>query len=1035
MASIIKSLIAISVLTSTLSVVDKNSSARASNFDASEIPNPEAISAYKRFWDAFTEYESQKKKVAVEEYQRARDGLESLYAGQERSVIEKRTAHLEESIKRYNENLEKTPNATNRPYVMINLAQMHAELASLLKSIGDDRAVNHRKLALDLLKTIDEAHKSFAYSTDALYLRATVLEASQESSAAQTIWRKLASTGSDRYTLHANIVVGDLEFENANPDKAINFYQKASSLLADLDSDEKGLDELRVFYRISWANFKAAHYDAAIAAARRAIAPGILNKSLRQKERVARDIAELVGYCLYESDSMSKTRETISSKDFQVLGSATALVVMEQYLIANLPQKAAEVADLAVARFPSSREYPDILRAKSNAEDKLGKKSSRLETLEKLSMLLPSQSLWRTRHQADIEVVKHMEKLSSNAAELVASTYYEDGMSSGNMKKFAMAAAHYNILLEAYLNSAKAPALRLKIANCNFFSGNLAAAEKGYAELIGALKTPEDVLSTAHYQRVLTLERMWRSNFESVVQKNSEPQKEPATLAALQLLEQAVDEHANKFPGQSRSVDLLLVAASANRDHNRFNEASKLWQRVLLSGPSEGQRSIAVRGLVFAKIRSGKPTDVIESASKFLKLESGSTMSQNLRSELMGVLTSAANEEATTLSKKGNAEEAARVLLSISADFPDLPAREQMWRDGAYFAAISGNWAKAQASSEAYLKAGNTKFTGDMTYLLGRSHEYQLRFSEAVKQYINLGENHPSHGRSTAALDRAEKLSTADDNYSAAAKAVKIRADRQKNHAEKLRLQDTAISYLCVANQFTTALAIANERKAISKTTAEKLESEFTIAKIRYQAGEKQTAVDDMDSIALQVERNKFDLGDAYKRLAANVNMALGEHAASRLRDMRIEEGKTDLTNQVERKSKLFTEVATRLDKVASLDQQDMSPKARFILAQSASDFADEISSIPTRAGEPTTLKSQARFNQNIARLREMANRYHGNNVLAKQRAPQAYSKSEWINRSALALSDSRYNQRNEPRTVDQLSTATNSELPQQWSH
>jgi hypothetical protein len=401
----------------------------------------------------------------------------------------------------------------------------------------------------------------------------------------------------------------------------------------------------------------------------------------------------------------------------------------------------------------------------------------------------------------------------------------------------------------------------------------------------------------------------------------------------------------------------------------------------------------------------------------------------------MGVLTTAANEEAATLSKKGNAEDASRLLLKISGDFADLPAREQLWRDGAYFAAISGNWAKAQSSAENYLKGGHAKFSGDMTYLLGRSHEYQLRFGEAVKHYLTLGEKYPNHGRSLAALERAEKLSTADDNFSAAAKAVEIRADRAKGHVEKLNLQDSAVSYLTLAGQFDAAMTVANQRKMMSKTTAEKLEAELSLAKVRYQSGEKQTAVDDMDSIALQVEKHKYDLGDAYKRLAANVNMALGDHAADQLKELRIEDGKGDLNAQVDRKSRLFSEVVTRFDKVASLDQQDLSPKARFILAQSASQFADEISAIPARAGEPTTLKSQSRFNQNIARLREMANRYHGNNILAKQRAPQAYAKSEWIGRSALALSDSKNNQRDENRTTDQLSTATHSELPQQWSH
>ena len=163
--------------------------------------------------------------------------------------------------------------------------------------------------------------------------------------------------------------------------------------------------------------------------------------------------------------------------------------------------------------------------------------------------------------------------------------------------------------------------------------------------------------------------------------------------------------------------------------------------------------------------------------------------------------------------------------------------------------------------------------------------------------------------------------------------------------------------------------------------------------------------------------------------------MALGEHSAALLRELRIDDSKDDINQQLDRKSKLFSDVVTRFDKVASLDQADLSPKARFALAEAAGNFADEISAIPARAGEPTTLKSQARFNQNITRLREMSNRYHGNNILAKQRAPQAYGKSEWISRSALALSDSKNSDRDPNRAADQLSTATNSEMPQQWSH
>jgi hypothetical protein len=115
-----------------------------------------------------------------------------------------------------------------------------------------------------------------------------------------------------------------------------------------------------------------------------------------------------------------------------------------------------------------------------------------------------------------------------------------------------------------------------------------------------------------------------------------------------------------------------------------------------------------------------------------------------------------------------------------------------------------------------------------------------------------------------------------------------------------------------------------------------------------------------------------------------------------------------------------------------------LSPKARFTIAHAASELADEINGIPARAGEPVTLKSQSRFNQNIARLRDMANRYHGNNILAKQRSPQAYAKNEWVSKSALALTNPASGQAapdGKLPSSDQLSTGASTEMPQQWSH
>jgi tetratricopeptide (TPR) repeat protein len=537
---------------------------------------------------------------------------------------------------------------------------------------------------------------------------------------------------------------------------------------------------------------------------------------------------------------------------------------------------------------------------------------------------------------------------------------------------------------------------------------------------------------------VLTLERNWRVNFESAAQKGQEPKSTPEVLTSVEKLEKAVDEHANRFPGQSRSVDLILVAASANRDLNRFAEASRYWQRVLLSNPSQGQRAMAVRGLVFAKLRSGKPGDVIDSVSQFIKLEDNKTLGQNLRNELLGVLASAVTEESQRLSKAGSTDDAANLLLKMSADFPTIPGREQMWRDGAYFMAISGNWSAAQLSAESYLTDKQNQFAGDMTYLLARAQEYQMRFDQAVNHYLDLASKYPKHDRAVTAIDRAEKLATADENYVAAARATQLRADRAKPGLEKLGALDATIGYHLLSGDNAKAMGAAEERKLMSKSNREKLQAEITMAKVRYESGDHQTAIDDLDSIDKQLERAKYSLGDAYKRMSADVGLLLGEHAITSFRDQRFGDAKTDIGAQVDRKSRLFADIVARLDKVASLDQPEFSPKARFKIAQMASEFADEMTAIPAKAGEPVTLKSQTRFSQNIGRLRDLSQRYHGNNILAKKRSPQVYAKNEWISRSSMALSNaSGHSSKNMGVTssIDQLSTSSSLEMPQQWSH
>ncbi len=1031
-SSMILAMLCFSTTTSHLST------ARAQTQINDEIPDPEALSAYRRFWDAFQVYERKRRQAAVNEYQKANDLAEQNYRNSNNESLKERKATIENAIGRYQETLEKASDTSSRPYVLLNLAQMYAELSFLRHETGDSDDGSAVKSALSALDDLERSHANFEKLSDGLYLKATLLETSGDRKAAYPIWLKLANSGFNRFALHANLVIGDAEFDNASPEKAVKSYEQARDILEKIDDRDRGIDNIRIGYRLAWATFKAGRYPDTLDSIRNALSKDGIAKSSAQRNHLIADLGDLTAYTLFAQNNDDRAKIILSDRGFLQVSPRASLTLMSQYMNANLPRNASEIGSIAVAEFPHSREFPEILRLKATADDKADRPAAKLEALEKLSLLLPSNSLWRLRNSDNSQLIKNMEDLARNAAEFVASNYYKDGMASNNPKKFSMASSHYRILLDDQPNSDKAPSLRLNIANCEYFSGNLREAERRYTELVTALKTPEDVLINAYYQRALTFEKLWRSEFEATMQRGSTQNNNPRLVSKLNQLELAVEDHANRYPKQSRSIDLLLVAAGANRDQNRFEEASRFWQRALLSDPSPGQRAIAIRGLVFAKIRSGSTPDVIETVSNFLKLEPRSEPLGTLRKELLGVLHSATADESTRLAKKGSSELAGTLLLQVVSDFADIPNRDQMWRDGAYFLAISGNWGRAQASAENYLKVKQKRFDGDMRYLLARAHEYQLRFGEAVKAYINLAEKHPTHARAVASLERAEKLALADNNYVLAGRASELRANLERRHGAQMSSLETAINFYTLGGQMKKAMSAAERRRASSKTIADKLEAELLVAQVRYQSGDKQVAIDDLDTLAKQIERSKLELGRAYQRLAAETNMLLGEHAIKDFRDIRIDESTPKASAKVEKKSSLFSELASRFDKVSSLEHAELSPKARFLVAQSASDFADEINSIPTRTGEPTSLRTQTRFNQNVTRLRDLAQKYHGNNLLAKQRNPNIYNRNEWISRSALALtgnlgSDTKNS--NLSSNVDQLSTASSTESSVQWSH
>ena len=235
---------------------------------------------------------------------------------------------------------------------------------------------------------------------------------------------------------------------------------------------------------------------------------------------------------------------------------------MTRYNASGIHGEAETLGEYLIQEFPLAKEAPQILQVTADSQGKVGRTPRRIATLERLGLLLPAQSLWRSRYRDDPKATRAMEAVAKPAAMLVAASHYDTGLAAGNIRAFETAASLYETLLAFEPNGSDSNAWRLRQAHCRYFGGDLDEAAKLYTALKTEFKVDPETLQVASYQLVLTHERRWRDRFAKAAEKAEEPTKDAKTGQALQALGQSIDEFAARFPSQARSIDLLLVGAS-----------------------------------------------------------------------------------------------------------------------------------------------------------------------------------------------------------------------------------------------------------------------------------------------------------------------------------------------------------------------------------------------------------------------------------------------------------------------------------------
>ena len=1003
-----------------------------------EIPSPDVVNAYKQYWLGFDAYEKKLIQKGQQKYQKSWLSIQEAMRKDELDYTKAQIEKLRDTIESYRSHIKESATATNLPYVYLNLAQVLAKVADLLETLGESQN-SYRQEALAHLESLQKKFPDFAKKEDAQYLEGLLLSTLGMNQKALKTWEELArSSPRSLYGVQAQIAIGDFFFDKENAPDALKYYQAAEKLALTIDSSQAKRELLRIYYRIVWASYRSAKLSDTIETGIKLLQPGTYLIERETQLAVEADAVQLIGDALFENNDPIYTKATLKRKVIKDFASQVAMRVMINFEANGAHRNTAEIGEYILDLYPVSKVAPDILNLTAKAYELANQTGQRIATLEKLALFLPQQSLWRARHGKDFQRLRHMENLGESAALVVSEFFYDLGVKSGNSNYFASAATYYQILLDFKPSAPESDDYRLKRAHCAYFSDELEQAEARYRELIKDLDPGHVILKVASHQLVLTREKIWRNSYARASQGGKSPNKDPMVVQNLRDLEKAVEQFANRFPPKidpkepDLAVDTLLVAAAANRDQGDLISAERYWQRVLLANPNKGQRSIAIRSLVMAKVEQNDNQGIVAITRRFLELENWPLLGKPLQDELLGVLSKATLAYADELADKGENQTAGSLEVEIAKNFPSIPNREQIYRDGAYHLAIGGQWTRAEQEAQNFIDLGLKTYAADMAYLKARSAHYQLKFPEAARGYFTFAKQYPAHQKALSALERSEALAAADNQFKLAAEAAELRVQLSKNRADKLAILSHAYEYYEKAELPKEKLLVAQKRLNLAKSPAERLPARLALANAQNEIGQDELALQTYENISQQALSLKSRLDKKiFQDVYSEANVHLAEEARVALNDFVIKERAGRIQDRTLRKMRYFSQMVNFLKRAINTGHPLWSAKARYVIGMEAELIADEFEGL-IREGLVSDQYGEE-LATNASRLKNLARSQFSANLLARSRNPNAYLKNVWVDKSELQI-QGEIASRDDFKGHDFTPHSISLGVPQQWS-
>jgi len=986
--------------------------------------------ALKEYWDAYSAYTKKRWDKKRNDYKEAVDRLIDEETKEDRSRMAEEIELLRAAIENYREQLKNLPDATSVPDTLLNLSIALNNYANTLGKMNEDNTFQRE----EIVQLLQEHLKQFPGDENhdkAKYFLANNLEMTDQKERAISIWKDLSNSSKDNiYTVHANVIMADHYFESDLYDKSIQHLNKALGKQSVSGGSRFNPLNTQIYYRLAWSNYRGGRLEDAISNCESILKPSAADFPSLIRDGMKRDVITVISNALYEIRDLNKIRQYLSKRELESIAGELTLKTTEKFQDLD-DHKSVNLIVSSMSEYLSlDANFPKILVTWAKSLDRLRLVEERIEVLEDIAVLLPANSLWRSRNSHNKEAVSGMEESAKWAAITSANWNLERAMASGSKESFRVSEQMFTVLKEAFPLDEKVNEWEIQKATCQLLSDKLQEAQKSFLALSKNLSIKPNQLETILYQQVIASERLWRKAYAEAIDGRKEPSLDSKSTEELLSFQQSALNYANKYPKQVRSTDLILATAAAWRDQGNYQKASELWQRVLLSHSEKHQRALAIRGLVFAPIAMGNMEDSVSVISRFLKLEDWKVLGQPLRSELENTLSYTIEKLQDHLVGQGKYAEAAELLLTNASRQKNMPKSDRFYRDGAYYQAMAGKWLAAEDSASTYLNENGGKYRGDMLYLEAKAQEYQLKFTEAAKTYLSLAEKNADHKKASMAVGKALNLAIANNDLESQAKALDLAIQREKQPEKKYELLIQGAEIRMKMGNNKAATKLVSLAKSTSTLAIDRYNAEIFEAKLLLDAQQFETATRKIDDIKKRADLDKAKIGrEDWGEIISKSCLVLADEEHKKFMSSRINHEDRDVMRALAIKTEIFEDLAKLYIETIQTNSQAYSPEARFRMAEAAAELHTDIEVVLQKQEQSLPYRDQERIKAQSQRLENIRKSLHADNAIAGSKDASRIVTNQWIRKSWIRVNSGKLSD-----SGPSIPTSMRIQRPNEWS-